>query len=169
MAPNKKKKKAVSNPGRGFATTSTPSKSKSTEDADSTVVDDDVFRATGSSDASIYPDKVQAQNSELHDLNSRGSAQQNHDSDLQLLIEKHRGKSRKDASHQANRLFTEKRVLRPQAEQLNTRSWLPDELVQLVQARLEQQVHQSTKLVDTSDSNRAARDVAEDEQLAMIW
>ena len=34
MAPNKKKKKAASNPARGFATTSTASKPKATEDTD---------------------------------------------------------------------------------------------------------------------------------------
>ena len=51
------------------------------------------------------------------------------ESELQVLAEKYATKARKDASRQVTRLQTERRLQRGQAEFLNTRKWLPAELL----------------------------------------
>jgi ATP-dependent RNA helicase DHX29 len=52
------------------------------------------------------------------------------DSALQVVVEKHAQKSKRDAARQKTRLETDRRLLRSQAESLNTRKWLPPELME---------------------------------------
>jgi ATP-dependent RNA helicase DHX29 len=133
MAGGKKKKKPVSNPARGFATTSIASKPKSeatdvelesTSELPSTLQNEqeDSTQIVGPggtiSDAppnSITPEEFEKQ------LES---------SELQVLVEKYAQKSKRDALRQKTRLETDRRVLRGQAENLNTRKWLPPELME---------------------------------------
>jgi ATP-dependent RNA helicase DHX29 len=51
------------------------------------------------------------------------------ESELQLLVEKYAQKVKRDAIRQKTRLDTDRRLLRGQAESLNTRKWLPQELM----------------------------------------
>jgi ATP-dependent RNA helicase DHX29 len=134
MAGGKKKKKPASNPARGFATTSIASKPKPEADepeelgptpelpaiANGTQEDaaQTVGPAGGASDElskSLSPEEFEKQ-LEL--------------SELQMLVEKHAQKSKRDALRQKTRLETDRRVLRGQAENLNTRKWLPSELME---------------------------------------
>jgi ATP-dependent RNA helicase DHX29 len=133
MAGGKKKKKPASNPARGFATTSIASKPKSEAidvepepPAEPTATlqnqpDDSaqiVAPGTGISDAppkNITPEEFEKQ------LES---------SELQVLVEKHAQKSKRDALRQKTRLGTDRRVLRGQAESLSTRKWLPLEIME---------------------------------------
>ena len=128
MAPNKKKKKPASNPARGFATTSTASKTKE-QDVDE-VEQEDGWGASGQSaklvseegsvltngGPTIKPEKA------LQDLSPEELELQLENSSLQILVDTYRKKTEKDAFRQASRLQTERRVLRSQAEHLSTRT-----------------------------------------------
>ena len=169
MAPNRKKKKAVSNPGRGFATTSTPSKAKpqeetpaSEENAEPTASDQILRGQFHASD----PEKPER---ELHELNPEELELQLEESDLQLLAEKHGEKSKKDASHQASRLITEKRLLRSQAETLILHHWLPVDLINVILSYVESQHCDGKSSSPASQGTYMARNVTEDEIVIRVW
>ena len=142
----KKKTKPAANPARGFATTSIASKPR-VENAESPL-------PASTSDHS--PSKTQggkpgaAPSSALSGKNATGIAQsddasnasqpkkelspeefekQLEESELQLLVDKHAQKVKRDAQRQKSRLETDRRLLRGSAETLNTRKWLPQELM----------------------------------------
>ncbi|KAL8651060.1 MAG: hypothetical protein Q9226_004873, partial [Calogaya cf. arnoldii] len=133
MAPKRKSKKATSNPARGFATTSTASKKVPTgESLESTAPEEPQVQPIAelpSGDAPV--DK------ELQDLSPEELEKQLEESDLQLFVEKHLDKIRRDVTRQVTRLQTEKRLLRPQGEYLSTRSWLPPEIMELIAQTLD--------------------------------
>ena len=52
------------------------------------------------------------------------------ESELQTLVDRHSQKSKRDAARQIARLQTDRRLLRSQADSLNTRKWLPPELME---------------------------------------
>ena len=128
MAPNRKKKKPAANPARGVATTSTASKSKLNDDISSQDTLPVIPTAGGSNlqaaDAAILtqPEK------ELCDLSPDELERQLQESELQLLVEKHAEKTKRDIARQVTRLQTERRLLRPQAGNLNISVWLTCEL-----------------------------------------
>ena len=135
MAPNKKKKKPAANATRGFATTSVISKSKiqesETAEAAETalpVVED--ITTTLLSDSA--PTATQNADTDLINLTPEELEAKLEESELQLLIEKHADRIKKDALRQITRLQTEKRLLRSQAERLSLANWLPDELIDLI-------------------------------------
>ena len=134
MAPNRRKKKPAGNPARGFATTSVVSKSKA---ADTPYIDDTTEPETedlapASSVASKAATGDQPVEKELHELTPEQLELQLEESELQLLVEKHADKSKKETSRQVSRLQTERRLLRMQALPLYTSRWLPEELLQLI-------------------------------------
>lgn len=169
MAPNRKKKKAVNNPGRGFATTSTPSKAKpqeqtaaSEENAEPTA-SDQILRGQSHASEAEQPER------ELHELSPEELEAQLEESDLQLLAEKHGEKSRKDASHQASRLITEKRLLRSQAETLILHPWLPVDLMNLILSYVESQHRDGKSSAPASQAKVMAKDVPEDDIVIRVW
>ncbi|KIV85532.1 hypothetical protein PV11_01217 [Exophiala sideris] len=135
MAPNKKKKKAASNPARGFATTSLPSKVKPVEEQDETqsetqtaVSAQDIPTASQISDSK---NATSVQDSGKHTNISDMSPEEleNHleTSELETMVDRYAARSLADASRQVTRLETERRQLRPQAYKLSTYSWLDEE------------------------------------------
>lgn len=142
----KKKSKPAANPARGFATTSVASKPRVETTApaqappnpptaptapDSTTAADP---ATATSDVSVAPSTVRASHGVAGtrpepSLSPEEFERQLEESELQLLVEKHAERVRRDAVRQRNRLDTDRRLLRVQAEPLNTRKWLPQELM----------------------------------------
>lgn len=149
MAGKKKTKKPAANPARGFATTSVASKPR-VDALDST------DEATGNSNNAASPsvtDPAALAASQVHagaapgtkatketekSLSPEEFERQLEESELQLLVEKYAQKVRRDVQRQKNRLETDRRVLRGQAETVNTRKWLPPELmdhiIDLIQA-----------------------------------
>ncbi|RFU79537.1 dead-like helicase [Trichoderma arundinaceum] len=139
MAGAKKKKKPLANPARGFATTSVASKPRL-----------EVVEPVGSQSSSGVntPKTAPLTGSEATPLSSK-SAEQNvervsakevalspeeferqlEESELQLFVEKYSQKVRRDAQRQCSRLETDRRLLRSQAENINTQKWLPRELM----------------------------------------
>ena len=172
MAPNKKKKKPVSNPARGFATTSTASKSK-TQDGEkpetasappeSRGADGQV--ALGPFDFTMQKDLEKA----LHELSPEELEKQLEESELQAFIDTYRESAKKSSLRQLSRLQTERRLLRTQADHLKTRLWLPSELMQLI-------IDRTNALEDGSDDSRGefpsyqtASNPSEDDLLAKTW
>ena len=134
MAPKKKGKKATSKPLRGYATTSVPSKNtaesaKNEEALDSTTTPE-LFKESKNPNVATIDRTIGSK--ELHELDPAELEKQLEESDLQLLLEKHGQKSKKDASRQISRLQTERRLLRPQSELLGVRSWLSPDLLQTI-------------------------------------
>jgi ATP-dependent RNA helicase DHX29 len=129
MAGGKKKKKPVSNPARGFATTSVASKPRveiepppaSESDAEATLNTESRTAESGEKELAGTPVKP---------LSAEEFEKQLEEGELQALVDKHAQKSKRDALRQKNRLETDRRVLRGQADHLSTRKWLPLELIE---------------------------------------
>lgn len=148
MANKKKSKKPAANPARGFATTSIASKprvdpaegsaNKKTpagklDDARAAPPSTNAPPTAAASAAQAEEDKAPAK-----ELSPEEFERQLEESELQLLVEKHAQKVRRDALRQKSRLETDRRLLRSAAEPINTRKWLPQELMdhvlELIQA-----------------------------------
>ncbi|KAI0426326.1 hypothetical protein F5Y09DRAFT_319127 [Xylaria sp. FL1042] len=138
--PKKKKSKPAANPARGFATTSVASKPR-VETATTTgtppngsTTSNSVPASVAKPDASLPPSAAQPEQATPHaqpepELSPEEFERQLEESELQLLVEKYAQKVRRDATRQRTRLDTDRRLLRGQAEPLNTRKWLPQELM----------------------------------------
>lgn len=135
----KKKSKPAANPARGFATTSVASKPR-VETAETVQtppngpsLSDATTTGSTKPDASTTPSIVQQSHAPNPEPGSTLSPEefekQLEESELQLLVEKHAQKVKRDAIRQKTRLDTDRRLLRGQSEPLNTRKWLPQELM----------------------------------------
>lgn len=169
MAPNKKKKKPASNPSRGFATISTASKPK---------VEDIEAHAPGAEpNTAIVGGEIVASNEEnksilrtnepekaLGDLTPEELEKQLEETELQDLVEQFGEKSKKDASRQVVRLQTERRLSRSQADTLNTRQWLPQDIMLLIFACLDAE---STE--DWTSGEKLPTNISEDDLLIKTW
>ncbi|KAI4148651.1 MAG: hypothetical protein LQ341_001511 [Variospora aurantia] len=136
MAPKRKNKKPANNPARGFATVSTASKSKSvnesaTDDIASQSVPDQDHVPQDSTNSRVIVEK------EVHQLSPEQLEQHLEESELNLFLEKHGERVKRDVSRQINKLQTEKRLIRAQAEPLQLRSWLSPEIMGLVVEAIE--------------------------------
>ncbi|KAI0110734.1 ATP dependent RNA helicase [Nemania sp. FL0031] len=139
--PKKKKTKPAANPARGFATTSVASKPRveaatpvQTPPNGPAAPDSTIAAGAARPDASVASSAAQSNHATPHaqsepSLSPEEFERQLEESELQLLVEKHAQKVRRDAARQKTRLDTDRRLLRGQAEPLNTRKWLPQELM----------------------------------------
>jgi ATP-dependent RNA helicase DHX29 len=170
MAPNKKKKKPAGNPARGFATTSIASKPKpekpdAAKDENAALpekeegpVVDPAPQLPSASAPALAPPQVEQTPEELE-------AQLERD-ELQLLVEKHAPKVRRESRRQAAKLQTDRRVLRAAAESLTTHDWLSgditDGIISLAQT-------------ESKDSNRKQgqqsllKVMSEEDATARLW
>ncbi|KAM7187023.1 ATP-dependent RNA helicase DHX29 [Rhypophila sp. PSN 637] len=135
MAGKKKTKRPAANPARGFATTSIASSKPRADPSEAT---DDTPAASKPDDSSAPPSKdapPAATNSkekiaqEYKALSPEEFERQLEESALQLLVEKYAQKVRRDVQRQKTRLETDRRLLRGQAESINAKKWLPQELM----------------------------------------
>ncbi|OBT97212.1 hypothetical protein VE01_04649 [Pseudogymnoascus verrucosus] len=169
MAGGKKKKKPASNPARGFATTSVASKvrievaettpsdespdNESEQRKDETATESlSTSTTTGNTDTQLTPEEFEKQLEE---------------SDLQVLVEKYSQKAKRDAARQVTRLQTDRRLLRGQADFLNTRKWLPpdlmDEILDIVTAD-----HRALG-PSTADSPATLKPLTEEDLTIKLW
>ena len=175
MAPNKKKKKPVSNPARGFATTSIASKPKVHNNA----VENEPILLHGdfpspevespqSKTDNVLSQSSKASGKELHELTPEELESQLEESDLQLLLEKNGEKSRKDAFRQVSKLQIERRTLRSQAQHLNAHAWLPPELMQQIVDLLRLQMSDGN--ANTEPEQRSSVPAfSEDDLVIKLW
>jgi len=167
MAGGKKKKKPAANPARGFATTSVASKPRAdTEPALDTTATELEETTIRSEEQALATDAIPntstpAQNA----LSPEEFEKQLEDNELQILVEKHAQKSKRDALRQKTRLETDRRVLRGQAEILGTRKWLPpelmEEILELIKAEGGRGGNQS--------SDASAKQASEEELTIRLW
>ncbi|KAI3322622.1 helicase associated domain-containing protein [Xylariaceae sp. AK1471] len=137
----KKKSKPAANPARGFATTSVASKPRvdTTTPAQETspngaTTSNAIAAGLAKPNASMVPstarpNDVASQPQPETSLSPEEFERQLEESELQLLVDKYAQKVKRDAVRQKTRLNTDRRLLRGQAESLNTRKWLPQELM----------------------------------------
>ncbi|KAK8108700.1 helicase associated domain-containing protein [Apiospora sp. TS-2023a] len=181
MPPKKKKTKPAANPARGFATTSVASKPvtriEKAEEASvtpngkgatpSSTVEGKAAGATPDTAAPAPSDSTLAQPTKP-DLSPEEFEKQLLEAELQLLVEKHAQKVKRDAQRQKTRLETDRRLLRGQAEPVNARKWLPQELMDhildLIQA--EHRFAASSLGPDTTSSGRL---LPEEELTMKLW
>ncbi|KAF2845411.1 hypothetical protein T440DRAFT_276638 [Plenodomus tracheiphilus IPT5] len=167
-----KKKKPAGNPARGFATTSIPSKPKpeklaaaaaSAEAAAAQTLPEE--SATADAPANHIAPQAAASHPELLPTPEELEAQLERD-ELQLLVEKHAPKVRREANRHVAKLQTDRRVLRAQSHAMTAHDWLPrdivDSIVLLAQA-------------EANDSNRRQgqqpllKVLSEDDAMARLW
>ena len=134
MAPNRKKKKPVANPNRGFATVSIASKQRTmpTVEASNTHKHDEGVgnEANDVDDAANVESSHQPARSERQVVDMTAEELEIHldNADLQNLIDSNGEKIKQQAARNVTRLMTEKRLLRQSLEMLNTWAALPPEL-----------------------------------------
>ncbi|KAH6842284.1 P-loop containing nucleoside triphosphate hydrolase protein [Chaetomium sp. MPI-CAGE-AT-0009] len=134
MAGKKKTKKPAANPARGFATTSIASKTRvdpAEDQGDNTPAGKVNDAAPPSKDAPqpATNNTKTEQKAPAQQLSPEEFERQLEESELQLLVEKHAQKVRKDSQRQKSRLETDRRLLRGAAETINIKKWLPQELM----------------------------------------
>jgi ATP-dependent RNA helicase DHX29 len=137
MAGGKKKKKPASNPARGFATTSIASKPRA-EISDPATGGDTLPKSdalsgstTGGAGTTLAATSdVDTATKLPPQISLEDFEKQLDESELQSLVDKYSQKSKRDAARQVARLQTDRRLLRSQADSLNTRKWLPPELME---------------------------------------
>ncbi|KAH0251277.1 hypothetical protein KCU71_g23339, partial [Aureobasidium melanogenum] len=182
MVAKKGKKKVASNPARGFATTSIASKPKpDKKDADTSNESSEkqsslsTPAAAETSPQSGQQGQDQAQHAsnnkessadrELHELSPEELEARLELSELQSFIEHQGPKVRKESARQVTRLKTDRRVLRGQADLLNIREWLPEELMQqIIDLALDE-----TSSTSAQSSTPTNKRLSQDELLSKVW
>lgn len=175
MAGAKKKKKPAANPARGFATTSIASKprpevaedaskgpSNAASNAPPTVKKDQVpppSTAQGSGADTSSKEKV---------LSPEEFERQLEESELQLLVEAHSQKVKRDAQRQKTRLQTERRLLRSQADTINIPKWLPPDLMDHILDLIKAESRFASSNM-SSDTLNAGKMPAEEDMIIRLW
>jgi ATP-dependent RNA helicase DHX29 len=170
MAPGKKKKRPASNPARGFATTSIASKPKidltNTGPVQTPLTESGAIEVTETRPAESVGLQPEAPVATEQKLSAEEFEKQLEESELQILVDKHAQKSKRDALRQKTRLETDRRVLRGQADNLITRRWLPPELMEeildLVQA-------EGRFAGQSNDNVNASKQASEEELTIRLW
>jgi ATP-dependent RNA helicase DHX29 len=163
-----KKKKPVANPARGFATTSIASKPKperATEPEIKTPKKEVSAPSTTSAPTPLAANGSQAPTNVVQQSPEALEAQLERD-ELQLLVEKHASKVRRDSRRQVSRFQTDQRVLRPQSQPLTVNDWLPGDILD----RILTLAH-----AESNDSNRRQgqqpllKVFSEEEAMSRLW
>ena len=176
MAGGKKKKKPAANPARGFATTSVASKYRQEE------AEDAADAAGGPSKENAPPSAAQPNAKTASGKTASGPAaagptkelspeefeRQLEESELQLLVEKYAAKVRRDAQRQRGRLETDRRLLRGQADAINTKKWLPQDLVDQLLHVIDGESRFSSSGI-SSESHATAKPLPEEDVTMKLW
>jgi ATP-dependent RNA helicase DHX29 len=173
MAGKKKTKKPAANPARGFATTSVASKARVDAEAPA-----DGAPAAKVNDAAAPPSNGAPRTATTNNTQTQEKApskalspeefeRQLEESELQLLVEKYAQKVRKDAQRQKTRLETDRRLLRTGAENINTKKWLPQELMDHVLGLIQAEGRFAASSV--SSEGATSRLPSEEDLIIRLW
>lgn len=165
-----KKKKPAGNPARGFATTSVASKPKpdrSAVDASTKPITtlQSKESTTVSEPTSQPPQQVEAPKQEVAQTPEELEAQLERD-ELQLLVEKHAAKVRRESNRHVTRFQTDRRLLRTQSHSMTVHEWLPNEILDNIVLLAQ---------VESNDSNRRLvqqsflKTLTEDDAISKLW
>ncbi|KAH8821082.1 ATP dependent RNA helicase-like protein [Xylogone sp. PMI_703] len=171
MAGGKKKKKPLSNPARGVATTSIASKPKP-EALEDDVRQSSKNKATDDTETTqVNPLPSSTSEPKLPKsgevaLSAEEFEKHLENSELQVLLEKYGQKSKRDANRQKTRLDTDRRVLRGQSDPLPTRKWLPLELMEEILEVLKTESRSSNLGYESSSG---PKQLSEEELIIRLW
>ncbi|RDA90510.1 hypothetical protein CP533_0837 [Ophiocordyceps camponoti-saundersi (nom. inval.)] len=170
MAGTKKKKKPAANPARGFATTSIASKPRPETDTKSPSAKDvDVSKAKQEA-ANGAPTSATTQQQKPSEapLSAEDFERQLEESELQLLVEKHAPRAKRDAQRQRSRLETDRRLLRGQADTVNIPKWLPQDLFDHVLDLIEAETRFSASSI-SSENAGSGKMPPEEDMIFRLW
>ncbi|KAI0376887.1 P-loop containing nucleoside triphosphate hydrolase protein [Hypomontagnella monticulosa] len=176
----KKKSKPTANPARGFATTSIASKPRAeiNEPAQTAVetgkLPSDAPPTSSSRDPNAPPSNPNSDNKpnssqQKQALSPEEFERQLEESELQLLVEKYAQKVKRDAQRQKSRLETDRRLLRGQAESLNTRKWLPQELMDHILDLIQAESRFGASSFTSDNTNSSGKLPSEEDLLVKLW
>ncbi|KAF4999720.1 hypothetical protein FGRMN_2285 [Fusarium graminum] len=178
MAGAKKKKKPAANPARGFATTSVASKprpeiveselkpiaAKNQVAPPSTQKD-----APPSSSAATSGDATGNTTAQGKELSPEEYERHLDESELQLLVEKYAVKTKKDAQRQRTRLDTDRRLLRGQADSINSFKWLSQDLMDHIFDLIQAENRFAASSLSASDNVGAGKMPLEEDTIIRLW
>lgn len=171
-----KKKKTATSSARGYATTSVASKprvelttetplatSTKPNGGAPTAKDSIPAKAAKSEGQQITDGSEEAKTT--HEPSPEELEEQLERDELQLLIEKHAPKIRRDASRQVSRAQTECRVIRAQAQPLHVSTWLSSKMIQhILDLAVEDRQHEPQ-----FGSEAHQKPLSEDEIALRLW
>ncbi|KAH7164260.1 P-loop containing nucleoside triphosphate hydrolase protein [Fusarium sp. MPI-SDFR-AT-0072] len=177
MAGTKKKKKPAANPARGFATTSVASKPRpEVAESESKPVTIQGQTAPPSTQKDAPPSKSATTGDATTNAATREAAlspeefeKQLEESELQLLVEKHAAKTKKDAQRQRNRLDTDRRLLRGQADSINSFKWLPPDLMDHILDLVQAENRFAASSLSSSENAGAGKVPPEEDMVIRLW
>ncbi|RKF62535.1 ATP-dependent RNA helicase DHX29 [Erysiphe neolycopersici] len=165
MAAGKKKKKPLSNPARGFATISIASKPKAPLFDSLEVVTPVKAEASQVDIKQDLTPKIVETTKDVENITAEEFEKSLEESELQILVEKYAEKSKKEVRRQMLRLGTDQRILRSQAEILQTKKWLStelmDEILQLIKAE--------GRFTGYGDTSNCVRQASEETLTIYLW
>jgi ATP-dependent RNA helicase DHX29 len=167
MAP--KKKKLASNPARGFATVSLPSKTKTDDGViEAEAVSAGVGHAESTSHEPRGPVDISQplQEPSFQEMTADQMEAHLEDAELQNIVEKSAERSKREAARQAAKLETERRTLRAQAMPLETDDWLSEGLVEEI-CTLYRSCEGEQE--STLRSPRVDKELQQDDLLVKLW
>lgn len=184
MAGSKKKKKPAASAARGFATTSIASKPR-VEPVEEAPVPAAIQQAAKGKDApanakaaSTQDAKAGTETGETTSTDSKATSEvpltaeeyekKLEEEELQLLVEKHAQKVRRDAQRQITRLETDRRLLRGQAESVNSRKWLPQDVMDTVLDLIQSESRFAASNVG-SESSSGGKLLPEEDLTVKMW
>lgn len=169
MAGNKKKKKPTANPARGFATTSIASKPRpdTTETAQDASATDAVLTTNAAPPAKAH-NTTSADTTAAPALSAEEFEKQLEEAELQILVDKYAAKTKRDAQRQRNRLETDRRLLRGQADSINVVKWFPEELLDYILDLIKAESRFSTSSVAQEGATPGKMPV-EEETISRLW
>ncbi|KAI1761964.1 P-loop containing nucleoside triphosphate hydrolase protein [Hypoxylon sp. FL1150] len=177
MAPKKKKTKPPANPARGFATTSIASKPRAeVTNEPAPAAPDAKLNApppSSSRDTKAPPPNLERDNTpkpqQKESLSPEEFERQLEESELQLLVEKHAQNVKRAAQRQKSRLETDRRLLRGQAESLNTRKWLPQELMDHILDLIQAESRFGASSLASENLTSNGKLPSEEDLVARLW
>ncbi|KAJ4992583.1 helicase associated domain-containing protein [Stagonosporopsis vannaccii] len=168
-----KKKKPAGNPARGFATTSVASKPKAEKEKSAVDAAAQESEPTPSKDSSSIPQaataavrQVEPPKHQVTQTPEELEAQLERD-ELQLLVEKHAAKVRRESRRQVTKFETDRRVLRAQSDHMTVHEWIPNEILDVII---------SLAQTESNDSNRRQgqqqsllKVMSEEDAMSKLW
>jgi ATP-dependent RNA helicase DHX29 len=165
-----KKKKPAGNPARGFATTSVASKPKPDRIAlDAPAKENEPTpskeHVTTTEPASQVATKAAVAKEDVVQTPEELEAQLEHD-ELQLLVEKHAPKVRRESHRNVVKFHTDRRVLRGQSHAMTVHDWLSNEILDSIVALAQ---------AESNDSNRRQgpqpllKVLTEEDAMSKLW
>ncbi|KAL6704151.1 hypothetical protein ACN47E_008711 [Coniothyrium glycines] len=171
-----KKKKPAGNPARGFATTSIASKPKPEKSfpdpkseaavAATQALSKESATLPASSGGPLEPTPQLANPAPRVEQTPEELEAQLERDELQLLVEKHSPKVRREVARNASRFHTDRRVLRGQSFSMPVQEWLPREIIDAIIALAKS---------ESNDSNRRQghqpllKTMTEEDALTRLW